>query len=84
MIIPPVIVALVGSLIGSDTAGWLTLLSPGDILDGANAWIFAALSENPVIASSNVPGLVYVAAALIVAGGIAIGLTVRRYLRIAA
>jgi len=81
-IIPPVVVALLDSLSGSDLARWLIFLSPSDILDGANAWLFGGLSENPIIVKSGFPGPAYVAGAVVVAVG-AIGLTVRRYQRIA-
>ena len=82
-IIPPVVVALANSLSGGDIARLVILLSPGDVLDGANAWIFGALSENPVVATSGVPGPVYVAAGLVWAAA-TIGLTIRRYQRISA
>ena len=51
------------SLTGSDTTRILVLFSPGDVLDGANAWIFGAVSENPAIAALDLPGQLYVAAA---------------------
>ena len=65
LIIPPVVVALVDSLSGGDIARWLVLLSPSDVLDGANAWIFGAFSENPVIAKSSLPGPAFAAAAVV-------------------
>jgi len=59
------------------------LFSPADILAGTNAAIFGSIPDNPVVASVDLPGWAYVAAAAI--GIVAtIGLTVRRYLRIAA
>jgi ABC-2 type transport system permease protein len=82
-VIPPVLVALLTSLTGSDTTRILVLFSPGDVLDGANAWIFAAVSENPAISALDLPGQLYVVTAL-VATAVLIGLTVRRYLRITA
>jgi ABC-2 type transport system permease protein len=81
-IIPPAMVALLTSLTGSATARLLVLLSPGDILDGANAWIFDSPSQNPTIAALGLSGQLYVAAALVVSA-VAIALTVRRYRRIA-
>jgi ABC-2 type transport system permease protein len=81
-VIPPVVVALLTSLTGSDTTRVLVLFSPGDVLDGANAWIFGSISQNPAIAALDLPGQMYVATAL-VATAIVTGLTVRRYLRIA-
>ncbi len=82
-IIPPVLVALLTALTGSDTARVLVLFSPGDVLDGANAWIFGSISENPAIVALGLPGQLYVTAALVVSA-VAIGLTVRRYRRITA
>jgi ABC-2 type transport system permease protein len=81
MIIPPIIVALVGNLVGQDAARILVLFSPGDILDGTNAWIYDVIPDNPVLAAMDLPGLVYVAAAVIGIVG-ATALTVRRYLGI--
>jgi ABC-2 type transport system permease protein len=80
-LIPPVIVALVGTIDGGDIGRLLVLLSPGDVLDGANAWIFGSISENAVVAAIALPGALYVGAAA--AGALATTLlTVRRYLRI--
>jgi ABC-2 type transport system permease protein len=80
-IIPPVVVSLVASLNGGDTARLVILLSPGDILDGANAWLFGTRLDNVILASLDVPGLFFVATALIGAL-VSVGLTVRRYRRI--
>ena len=82
-IIPPIIVALVGNLVGEDAAKILVLFSPGDILDGTNAWIYGTIPDGPEVASLALPGLVYLAAALIGIVG-ATGLTIRRYLTIRA
>jgi len=82
-IIPPVVVAIVDSMEVGDLASYLVLLSPGDVLDGANSWIFGALSQNPVIVRSDVPGPAYVAAAL-VGAAVMLALTVRRYQRVGA
>jgi ABC-2 type transport system permease protein len=81
LIIPPVIVALIDSLSGGDVARWLVLLSPSDVLDGANAWIFGSFSGNPVIAKSSLPGPVFAAAAVLIAL-VSIGLTIRRYQKV--
>lgn len=83
MIIPPAVVALLTSMTGSDSARVLVLFSPGDILDGANAWIFGAVSQNQTISALGLAGQIYVATALVVSG-VAIAFTVRRYLRITA
>ena len=82
-IIPPIIVAIIGAQASEDFARIAIFLSPSDILDGTNAAIFGSLSENAVVASLALPGWVYLVTALVGVLG-SIGLTVRRYLRIAA
>ncbi len=82
-IIPPAMVALLTSLTGSDTARILVLFSPGDVLDGANAWIFGSVSQNQTIAALGLSGQVYVGTALVISA-VAIAFTVRRYQRITA
>lgn len=82
-IIPPALVALVTAMTGSETATLLVLFSPGDVLDGANAWIFGSVSQNQTISALGLPGQLYVATALAVSA-VAIAFTVRRYLRITA
>lgn len=82
-IIPPALVALVTAMTGSETATLLVLFSPGDVLDGANAWIFGSVSQNQTISALGLPGQLYVATALVVSA-VAIAFTVRRYLRITA
>jgi ABC-2 type transport system permease protein len=83
MIVPPVVVALVGALDGGDIGRILVLLSPGDVLDGANAWFFGVISENPTVSAIALPGWIYVVAALI-ATVASVLLTLRRYRGIAA
>ena len=80
-IIPPIIVSLVGNLVGDDAARFIVLFSPGDILDGTNAWIYGVVPDSPIVASLDLPGLAYIAAAIIGAFGATL-LTVRRYLTI--
>ncbi|MEX1173387.1 MAG: hypothetical protein WEG56_12345 [Chloroflexota bacterium] len=80
-IIPPIIVALVAQLSIGDLARTLVLLSPGDIVDGFNAAVYGTLPDNPAVASANLSGLAYAAAAGVgIAGSIA--LVLRRYLNI--
>jgi len=81
-IIPPIIVAIVAAQTSQDLARALVLFSPGDILDGTNAAIFGSIPDSPVVASVNLPGWAYLAAAAVGIVG-SIGLTVRRYVRIA-
>jgi ABC-2 type transport system permease protein len=81
-IIPPVIVAIIAEQSGQDLARALILLSPADILDGTNAALFGSIPDSAVVASVDLPDQAFIAVAVI--GIIAtIGLTVRRYLRIA-
>ena len=76
-----IIVALVGNLVSQDSAQLLVLFSPADILDGTNAWIYGSIPDNPIVASLDLPGVAYLAAAI--AGIIgATALTVRRYMTI--
>jgi ABC-2 type transport system permease protein len=82
-IIPPIVVSLVGNLVNQDSARLLILFSPGDILAGTNAWIYDTIPESPIVASLDLPGIVYLAAAVIETA-IATGLTIRRYLTIRA
>ena len=79
-IIPPIIVAIIGSQSSEDFARIVVFLSPGDILDGTNAAIFGSIPDSPVVASLDLPGWAYLVAAAVGIVG-SIGLTVRRYLR---
>ena len=81
-IIPPIIVGLVGNLTNLDLARAIVLFSPGDVLDGTNGAIFGSIPDSPVVASVDLSGLAYLAAAIVGMAG-SIGLTIRRYLRIA-
>jgi hypothetical protein len=81
-IIPPIIVGLIGNLTNLDLARAIVLFSPGDVLDGTNGAIFGSIPDGPVVASLDLPGWAYLAAAAIGVAG-SIGLTIRRYLRIA-
>lgn len=80
-IIPPIVVALVGNLVSQDSARLLVLFSPGDILDGTNAWIYGSIPDSPIVASLDLPGAVYLAAAVVGIVGATV-LTIRRYLTI--
>ncbi|CAN5465075.1 ABC transporter permease [soil metagenome] len=80
-IIPPIIVALVAQLSIGDLARTLVLLSPGDIVDGFNAAVYGTIPDNPAVASANLSGLAYAAAAGVGIVG-SILLVLRRYLNI--
>ncbi|MBA2700309.1 MAG: hypothetical protein H0U58_01240 [Chloroflexi bacterium] len=80
-IIPPIVVGIVAARALGDVARWLVLVSPGDVLDGANAAIFGSIPDSAAVASADLAGRVFVlAAALGIAASLAIIL--RRYQRI--
>jgi len=82
-IIPPIIVAILsqGGVGNADIARASVLLSPGDILVGANAAIFGSIPDSPSVAAANLPGWSFIVAAIVGSVG-SIALTVRRYQRI--
>jgi len=81
-IVPPIILAIVSEQTSQDLARALILLSPADVLVGTNSAFFGSIPDSPVVASVDLPDWTYIAAAIV--GILAtIGLTVRRYLRIA-
>ncbi|MFL5674846.1 MAG: hypothetical protein ACJ779_07560 [Chloroflexota bacterium] len=81
-IIPPIILAILSSQTSQDLARAVILFSPADVLAGTNAAIFGSLPDSPVVAAVDLPGWMYVAAAA-VGIVVTVGLTLRRYLRIA-
>jgi ABC-2 type transport system permease protein len=68
-IIPPIIVAIIANQTSQDLARAIILFSPADILDGVNAAIFESIPDSPVVASVGILA--------------SVGLTIRRYVRIA-
>ncbi len=83
IIIPPVVVELVRSLGTGELARWLVLLSPPDLVDGTNAWLFGVAPDSGAVVVADHPGQLYVVvAALWIAVGLAV--LVRRYVRIPA
>jgi ABC-2 type transport system permease protein len=80
-IIPPIIVAILAELAVGDLARALVLFSPADILDGLNAEIFDALSQNATIVAADLPGWAYLLAAGVGVVG-SVLLVLRRYLGI--
>ena len=80
-IVPPIVVALSARLAAGGLARALVLVTPGDLLDGANAAIFGSIPDSPAVAAAGLPAWSYLAAASI---GIAacVALVLRRYLRI--
>ena len=69
LIIPPIIVGIVANLSSLDLARIVILFSPADVLDGTNAAIFGTLSDNPTVAALDLPGWLYVGAALVMIAG---------------
>jgi len=80
-IIPPIIAAIVAELTSGPIATVTALLDPTDLLDGANAWLFARSAGNDVLTASHLSGEVMVLA--LVAYGVATVIaTLQRYQRI--
>jgi ABC-2 type transport system permease protein len=83
VLIPSIIVALLSELMQGSVADWVVLLSPSDVLDGTNAVLFDARPESGAVDRANLEPVAFLAAAAIGVAA-AIGLTIRRYLRISA
>ncbi len=83
VLIPSIVVALIAELMSGDIADWAVLLSPSDVLDGTNAALFGARPESGAVAQANLGGIAYILAAM-VGLAVAVGMTIRRYLKIAA
>jgi ABC-2 type transport system permease protein len=83
LIIPSIVVAILSELSFGEIGDLLVLLSPSDVLDGINAALFDTAPGSPVVLEADLPGYAYIAAAII-ATVAAIGLTIRRFLRISA
>jgi ABC-2 type transport system permease protein len=82
-LIPSIVVALVTGTLSGSVAGWIVVLSPVDVLDGSNAALFGVRPDSQAVAAANLDAIAYYGAAL--AGiAVAVEVTIRRYLRIAA
>jgi len=82
-IVPPIVAAIIGQAARGDLGRYVVLLSPGDVLEGLNAWVFARLPTNQTVARADLPGPLLLAVA-IVATALLFGAVLRRYWRIAA
>lgn len=82
-IIPPIVVSLVGQLGTGDLAGAIVLVSPGDVLEGASAFLFNIRAGTSGVRNADLPGLAYVGTA-IVGTALTLLITIRRYLRVQA
>ena len=82
-LIPSIVVALVTGTLRGSVEDWIVILSPVDVLDGSNAALFGVRPDSQAVAAANLDAIAFYGAAL--AGiAIALGVTIRRYLRIAA
>jgi ABC-2 type transport system permease protein len=80
-IVPSVMAQLISQLDQEELTRIAALLSPADVLDGTNAFLFDARADSPAARRARLDGLAFVGVAIawIV---IATGVTVRRYQRI--
>ena len=62
MLVPAISVGALSELSGGDVAGWASLFSPGDILDGANAFFYGHVRAGPQ--GAGMQSVAYVAAAV--------------------
>jgi len=82
-LIPSIVVALVAGALSGSVADWIVVLSPVDVLDGSNAGLFDVRPDSRAVAAASLDSIAFYGAAT--AGiTIAVGVTIRRYLRIAA
>jgi ABC-2 type transport system permease protein len=82
-LIPSIVVALVTGTLTGSVEDWIVILSPVDVLDGSNAALFDVRPDSQAVVAANLDAIAFYGAAL--AGiGVALGVTIRRYLRIAA
>ena len=78
VVVPLVAVAVIDELTAGDLAGPVSLLSPADLLEGANAFFFGAARAGP---GDGLPAFAYPVAAVVMAA-IASAVLVARYRRI--
>jgi len=83
IIIPAIVAALLAEEVLGSAGRAIVLLSPGDVLDGLNATLFGSSPDSPIVQDARLPGVAYIGVALVWIL-ISLGLTIRRYLRIAA
>lgn len=82
-IVPPIAAAIIGQAAHGELARYVVLLSPGDVLEGLNAWVFGRLPTNSTVARADLPGPLFLAV-VVVATTLLLGVVLRRYRRIAA
>jgi ABC-2 type transport system permease protein len=77
-VVPAIVAALLSELADGDIGRHAVLLSPGDILDGLNGFLFDVDPDSPVVERSELDGWVYALAAAAWIGG-AVAVLVRRF-----
>jgi ABC-2 type transport system permease protein len=80
-IIPPVVAAVVGRFSASGLGDRLILLSPPDVLDGSNAYLFDTARQSPI--GPSVPPVQFAVAAMVISV-VAVVILARRYQRVSA
>ncbi len=82
-IVPPVVASIVGQLARGEFTRYVVLVSPGDVLEGLNAFLFGRPLESATLTRADLPGELY-AATVVLTVAILLAITVRRYMRISA
>lgn len=77
-IVPTIIAQLLAELAGGPLALVAVLLSPGEVLEGINAFLFGVSADSPAVQAADLDGWAYVASAAAWIAG-AVGLLIRRY-----
>ncbi len=77
-IVPTIVAQFLGELAPGVFSQLVVLFSPGDVLEGVNAYLFDVAAENPAVLAADFDGWVYVAAAATWMGA-SITLLLRRY-----
>lgn len=81
--VPQVVATIVGEAASGELTRYVVLLSPGDVLEGLNAFVFGRSPANRTVIRADLPGELYLATVL-VAAVILFAVLVRRYQRISA
>ena len=82
-LIPQVIAAIVSEEATGAFSRYVVVISPADVLDGLNAYVFGRLPASPTVANVDLPGALYALVTVLVTLG-CLGLLLERYRRIAA
>ncbi len=82
-VIPQVIAAIVSEEASGALSRYVLLISPVDLLDGLNAYVFGRLPSSLTVVRADLPGELYVVVAVLVTLG-SLALLLERYRRIAA